>query len=290
MATTKPISLNYGSNSLTFDSMINSFYDHFKVVVANTSKLREEVYRIRHKVYCQELNYEAEENCWNGMEQDMYDGRSLHCLLQHRSSKIYAGCVRLILADPYASEATFPFEKFYRRSLKPNSLSPYRFGEISRLAITAEFRKRNVDQVESDLSSKESFTEDERRYFPLIALGLYLAATSLGQEAGLDSAFTLMEPRLARHLRRFGINCAQIGELVEFHGQRGLFQIALEEVLSSMSANTYKLFRTLSVDIRKSLISCTPNVLRHRAQRMYNAEPTSEKVTLYRQLAVLLGR
>jgi len=95
--------------------------------------------------------------------------------------------------------------------------------------------------------------QNERRYFPLIALGLYLAATSVAIELGLDSALTLMEPRLARHLKRFGIKFAQIGELVEFRGQRGLFQISREAALNGMNSSTYELFQMLRSEVKKSL-------------------------------------
>jgi len=260
------------SNPVAFDGISTQFLQHFKLVVANTPKLREEVYKIRYKVYCQELKYEPEENFPYDMEQDIYDQRSIHCLLMHLRSGLYAGCVRLVLPDPHKVEANLPYETVYDQNLQSNTmrlgdLPCGSFGEVSRLAVTADFRKRDVEGSTShQTSAKQSkAVENERRYFSLIALGLYLAATSVVQEFRLDGALTLMEPRLARHLRRFGINCHQVGELVEFHGQRGLFHMSLEAVLSSMNTNTQELFRVLRSEVNRSLTHSNPRLIHRRA-------------------------
>jgi N-acyl amino acid synthase of PEP-CTERM/exosortase system len=199
------------------------------------------------------------------MEQDVYDQRSIHCLLMHLRSGLYAGCVRLVLPEPHNNvEADLPYHRVYGQNSQVEMPKlerlPYgSFGEVSRLAVTADFRRRERDTEGSTIyqaSAKQiKLVESERRYFPLIALGLYLAATSFVQEYRLSGALTLMEPRLARHLRRFGINCRQVGELVEFHGQRGLFHMSLEAVLSSMDANTRELFQMICLEVKKSLLN-----------------------------------
>jgi len=260
MNTITPVDLNKDQFP-TLDSMMAHFYEHFKVVVANTHKLQEEVYKIRYQVYCQELGYELEEDCPNGMEQDIFDQRSVHCLLLHRASGHYAGCVRLVLPELHEGNTNLPFERVYGGVSESNikevkNLSRHSFGEVSRLAVTAEFRKRSGEAQTSHgvsaLASK-AVQNDEKRHFSLIAVGLYLAATSVAIELGLESALSLMEPRLARHLRRFGIEFHQIGEFIEFHGQRGLFQVSRSGVLDGMNNNSYKLFQLLSSDIKKSL-------------------------------------
>jgi len=228
------------SPSVQFNITPSDFCSQFKLVVANTPKLQAEVYKIRYKVYCQELGYEREEDCPNGMEQDIYDQHSIHCLLLHRKSAVYAGSVRLVLPDPHGVGMNLPFERFYGH-LHLRDLPYGSFGEISRLAVTANFRKQSK-QVES-----------ETRLFPLIPLGLYLAAISVGQEFNLDGAFALMQPRLARHLRRFGINYHQVGELIEFHGQRGLFHFSLQAVLSDLNPTSFNLLKALQTQVKGQL-------------------------------------
>lgn len=238
--------------------MTDQFRTKFQLVVANTPELLKEVHKIRYDVYCRELNYETPENCPSGMEQDIYDKRSIHCLLKHRSSGIYAGCVRIVLADPAHPEAPFPFENICRHSLDSDSieltkLPRYSFCEVSRLAVRSEFRKcQESIQMHKAFSGQSSLVHEERKHFPLIALGLYLAGISVALEFGVD-IFAMMEPRLSRHLRRYGFPSRQIGELVEHRGKRAPFQLFREAILKKLQPNTYELLQTIRSDIQRSL-------------------------------------
>ncbi len=232
--------------------MINLFHEHFQVVVANTPKLRKEVFKIRYRVFCQELNYERKSNHQDGMEQDIYDQRSIHCLLLHRASQQYAGCVRLIMADP-SSQASLPFEQVCRYSLSSCHSPQSYFCELSRLAVAVKFRQRLGYQPRAELTVEGSYSaQAEERLYPLIVPGLYLAAISLALDVGLDAIYALMQPRLASYLQQFGIRLRPIGELEEVHGQRRLFEISREAALSSINASTYEVFQKLRSDIRKS--------------------------------------
>lgn len=233
-------------------SISEAFDRYFELTIAATPAQLEDVYRIRYQVYCAELAYEREEDCPGGREQDEFDARAVHCLLRHKSSGAFAGTVRLVLADRNAPAAGFPFESFCYRSLNEqgqhllqrprNSL-----GEVSRLAVTAAFRKRRGEQSSAagipDLSGISAM---ERRSVPLIALGLCLAATSLGIQGGLDCIFAMMEPRLARHLRRFGIHFRQVGDLMEYHGTRGPFFISREQVLNELNPDVKELLEYIT--------------------------------------------
>jgi len=63
------------------------------------------------------------------------------------------------------------------------------------------------------------------RYFPFIAVALYFAATSIVRYHNIKYAVVMMETRLARLLKRSGINFIQLGETMDYHGQRALFYI-----------------------------------------------------------------
>ena len=258
-----------GAKSLLmeFQSISDQFNAQFSLVVANTPKLLEEVFKIRYQVYCQELHYEPIENFPDGMEKDIYDCRSLHCLLKHLKSGMYAGCIRLVLADPQDPEEAFPFEKVCRDALwrgqngqadKVSLLSamPLRSscGEVSRLAVRGEFRKRKGEfQTPTGVSWHQSLNdENERRGFPLIALSLCLAATSIALKSGTDPVYTLMEAKLERHLRRYGIPFQQVGDFVDHHGQRGTFMITREMVCNSLSSHLRDLLQTISSQIKMS--------------------------------------
>ena len=265
------------------------FLEHFMLLIADTPALQDEAYKIRYKVYCQELQYEKGENHPDGLERDVYDRRSIHCLLWHWKSNRYAGCVRLVLPDPRSPQEHLPFEAilpdkyswFHSASLR----FPYgSYGEISRLAITKEFRTRIHCALQFDSAiARQPDPNDDTQYFPLIPLGLYLAATSLAVEVGLDRVFALMEARLARHLRRFGITFEQVTDFFEFHGQRGVFQVTRTAALRGMHPGTKDLYHSLSFSVRRSLPESPFPVYRRR-------EKLSWLRKLLRQLIALAKR
>jgi N-acyl amino acid synthase of PEP-CTERM/exosortase system len=224
------------------NDIINQFFRHFRVVPAETIALLREAYRIRYEVYCRELGYERAEAHPDGMESDEHDRHSRHCLLQHRASGKFAGCVRLILQDPENPDALFPFESNCGHSLNRDIIDPARlprdsFGEVSRLTVTAAFRRRAGEKHDphGDVATRPSAAGADRRGFSHIAVGLYLAGAALGLRCGLSGVFVMMEPRLARHLQHYDIHFTPVGEIVDYHGRRGPFYISREHLLERLS-------------------------------------------------------
>jgi N-acyl amino acid synthase of PEP-CTERM/exosortase system len=241
---------------MTTPDIAATFHHFFKLVLADTAVLRNEVYRIRYQVYCQELHYEDAKAFPDGLEHDIYDDRSRHCLLLHRDSNTYAGCVRLVFNDNHDSSRILPFEAFcasslHRDALDPGALDRASFGEISRLAVPAKFRRRKKD-LESpvgEISDPNPEDSEDKRHFPSIALGLYLAAASIGLHAGLEGVFAMMEPRLARHLMRFGIQFQQIGDVVNYHGPRAAFYINRNMLFKKLRPEVLELLDTVRSDL-----------------------------------------
>src|SRR6185437_3065207 len=84
------------------------FSKYFRAVPALDDDLRRTVFGIRHAVYCEELGYEPVRD--DRLESDIFDQRSVHCLLQSVTSGEYVGCVRVVLADRINLEQPLPFE------------------------------------------------------------------------------------------------------------------------------------------------------------------------------------
>jgi len=82
-----------------------NFNQYFIMQPANTSCLLEDVFRLRYRVYCLELKWEAPND--TGLEIDQYDEYSSHYLIRHRASGEPAATVRLILQNPLG----FPIQK-----------------------------------------------------------------------------------------------------------------------------------------------------------------------------------
>ena len=216
------------------------------MIPATTDELRKKVYQLRHQVYCEELGYEPRRD--SGLEHDAFDARSIHCLLFHKPSQTYAGCVRLVLPDIQDSDEPLPFENSCGQSLEwnfdPAGETPREnYGEISRLAITANFRRRRSETGLDDEagSALEDLADSERRLFPSVAMGLYVAITAMGLNHGLDGVFAMMEPRLARQLRRFGIVFTQVGAQVEHRGVRAPFFIHRNDLFNTLKPHCREL-------------------------------------------------
>lgn len=236
---------------------INSvFHNYFRVTPADTEDLIKEVYKIRHQVYCEELEFEEQRK--NHLEFDEHDLHSIHCLLYHTPSQSYAGCIRLILCKDADPTAAFPFEKicgdpylgdFDELTDKPRTCH----GEISRLAITSNFRRRRGEADQPDGNGTEGMdtsSNDERRHFPSVGLGLYLAITAMGLKLGLDGVFAMMEPRLARQLRRFGFFFTQVGETTEHRGMRAPFFISRKALFDNLKPEYVDLLNDMQASIQ----------------------------------------
>lgn len=235
---------------MTEPSIATLFDSYFRVIPANSEELIKKVYNIRHQVYCEELGYEAQRA--NHLEFDDYDLRSIHCLLFHKPSQTYAGCIRLILADKHDPSTKFPLEHVCNEKLQwsfddPAGDARRKYGEISRLAITANFRRRRGESKFPDGGSEaiDDPDMDERRRFPSVALGLYVAITAMGLNQGLDGVFAMMEPRLARQLRRFGILFEQAGDPVEHRGIRAPFYISRDNLFNNLKPEFMELLHNI---------------------------------------------
>jgi N-acyl amino acid synthase of PEP-CTERM/exosortase system len=235
-------------------TLASTFRDYFQVLRADTDLLREVVFRIRYQVYCAELGFENPKEFPDRLERDAFDPISEHCLLRHRLSGEFAGCVRLIRRDSERSEPALPLELHCGESLNQTlmrklALDRTEYGEISRLAVPAQFRRRRGEAGDpiGKLSPPGSSTDN--RHLPLIPLGLYLAATSAGLQAGLEGVFAMMEPRLARHLRRFGFLFQQAGDVVDYRGERAAYYLSKQMLFEGLHPEIFGLLQGIHRDL-----------------------------------------
>lgn len=226
-------------------------------VVANTASLKEEVYRIRHNVYCEELKFEPLVE--NGLETDEFDAFSQYCLIQHLNSNAYAGTVRLV--TPKEAGQLLPIEKYCLDSISHDEFTPDKFDrnqicEISRLAVPAHFRRRAMDRFDgaaTGVINEATYSEAELRCFPFIAIGLYLSAASLAFNQGINHAFVMMEPRLARSMRFLGIKYIKIGPTIDYHGQRAPYYINAQILLKDLAPSFKYMLKDIQTQVQKQM-------------------------------------
>ena len=185
----------------------------FEIVPAFSDALKDEVYRIRHQVYCEELAFEPRRS--DGRERDEYDAHSLHLLIRSEQIGEFIGCTRLVRTRPKDPHYPLPFEKACAATLDRSIVDPARLprdsiGEISRLAVLARFRKRQGEENHATGLIQNFGTLPHQR-FPYILADLYLGTIELARLNGIDTLFVLTEERLARHLRMLGVKIQAIG-------------------------------------------------------------------------------
>ncbi len=200
-----------------------SFSRYFELVPALDAVAREQVFRVRHEVYCHDLGWEPERP--DGLETDAYDIQSVHCLLRHAVTGEPVGCTRLILADADPGHE-LPVEQSCRDTIDralidPRALPREQVGEVSRLAVVKAFRQRKGESESPGTVNEDDFMpRGALSRFPFIPVGLYMGAAAIAQRLGREYVLVLTEPRLAQHFSRIGFDIQRIGGPIEHRGQR----------------------------------------------------------------------
>ncbi len=236
--------------------LVSSYNRYFKVLRAETPELVQEALRIRFEVYCREFKFEDVNRHRDGMEKDAYDAFSDHCLLFHKPSSTFVGCVRLVQANPADPQAPFPFEDHCGHALRREIVDPATMrrestGEISRLAIRQEFRRRRGESVHPDGFGAvvNPVYRPDRRQVAQMVLGMSAAAAAVGLSNGLDSVFAMMEPRLARHLSLAGIKFTQVGDVIDYRGPRAAFHITRQGLYARLKPEVHALLDMITSDL-----------------------------------------
>jgi N-acyl amino acid synthase of PEP-CTERM/exosortase system len=236
------------------------FSKYFEVVPAVTSALRDEAFRIRHSVYCEDLQFEPTRS--HRRETDEFDAQSVHCLLRNVNTGEFAGCTRLIRTLPGDPQAALPFETactatLDRSIVDPRGLPRARIGEVSRLAVVAKYRRRKGEHGPAGGMLDNSFGEDSRPRFPYLLVGLYLGIIELALRHGIETIFVLTEPRLAGHFARLGVKVTQIGAPVEHHGLRVPSMMNCRAIVEGLNVVTRPLYQAIVRDVDRGLARAT---------------------------------
>jgi N-acyl amino acid synthase of PEP-CTERM/exosortase system len=232
-----------------------AFKQYFELAPALSDALRDEVYRIRHQVYCEELQFEPVRP--DRKEYDEYDRHSLHLLIRSIKTGQFVGCTRIVRARPEEQSYPLPFEKtcaatLDRSIVDPAGLPRDTIAEISRLAVIAQFRRRKEDEKKPISIADKDFGTPAQPRFPYIPVGLYLGTIELARLNGIDTLFVLTEPRLANHFRKFGVNIKTIGGPVEHRGQRIPSMMMTRGVLDNLWAIFRPLYRTIAEQVAQN--------------------------------------
>jgi N-acyl amino acid synthase of PEP-CTERM/exosortase system len=182
--------------------------------------LLNEVYKLRYKVYCDEWGFEKPEDHPSGIEKDEFDDHSVHFIARRKSDNLIIGTIRLI---KYSAKG-FLIEQHCQIDADLSAFDKTRFGELSRLAVSKEYRKRTTDAAYEgkivDDAAIDNMYGGSRRMENDIVLGLYKCIYRECLEGGQDYLLAVMAKGLYLLLRRVGIIFEPIGPTQNYHGLR----------------------------------------------------------------------
>lgn len=229
-----------------------TFSRYFEIVPALSEALKDHVYAIRHRVYCEELAYESARP--DRRERDEYDARSLHLLIRSVQTDEYIGCTRLIRPAAEPPDDVLPFEQVCagaldRSIVDPASLPRQTIAEVSRLAVIGTFRRRKGEERSVLPLSEQDFGTPAQPRFPYIPIGLYLATVELARLNGIETLFVLTDERLASHFSKLGVELRTIGRPVQHRGVRIPSMMSTHAILESLRPILQPLYRAIASDL-----------------------------------------
>jgi N-acyl amino acid synthase of PEP-CTERM/exosortase system len=217
---------------------------HFRKIPKD-DPLINEVYRLRYKVYCEEWGFEkAADHPW-GLETDEYDPYSVHMGAFSQESGQLIGTIRIILN----SELGFPIEKHCLFDTDLHWLNRDRVAEISRLAVSKEYRRRAVDnlmyndgQLAADHREMILKLQEKRKQEFYIIMGLYTCMYLESIKMGLTHWYAVMARGLRILLKRMNIQLLPIGPEVYYHGLRIPYLGVIDEIVNKVSNEKAEFF------------------------------------------------
>lgn len=200
---------------------METVYFRFEEVVLGTPAY--ELYlEFRYEIFCKELQRIAPSSCplsSNGrpMETDQYDPHSRHFMAYHKATGNSAASARVILPNPIGLNVTPRY--IIDRPLPYPDATDDNTGEISRMAIAPQFRRRQEDRdkpfqgdPEPEMSCQP---EINRRRQPELVLGIYREIYLLCQQENIRYCMAAMDNRFSRLLNTLGFPCVPVGPVNE---------------------------------------------------------------------------
>jgi len=246
----------------------STFKQYFEIVPALSDALKDEVFRIRHQVYCEDLAFEPRR--LDKRESDEFDVQSLHLLIRSVRTHQFIGCTRIIRVRPDDPQQLLPFERSCAETIDRSIVDPARLtrssiAEVSRLAVISPYRRRKGESKTALSMSDTDFVMIGHPRFPFIPVALYLGTVELARLHGIETLFVLTEPRLASHFKRLGVEIQTIGATVEHRGRRIPSMMSTSAILKNLRMIFRPLYRTIAKEVAAGLTDTSARVTLERS-------------------------
>ena len=195
----------------------------------------QDIFRLRYQVYVNEWAFETADDHPSGLESDQYDEHSVHFYARCKSEDKVIGTARVILN----SELGFPISKHFDLDTQHEGVESSRIGEISRLAVSKEYRRRAIDRAifgtgNFDPGHIPRYMDDgrdaHRHCEHELIRGLYLSIYSDSKRMGLTHWYAVMAKGLYIILKRWGILFKQVGPAKDYHGIRAPYLVSIDSL------------------------------------------------------------
>jgi len=233
-------------------------YGKFKFGLVEDKDVLKDTFRLRHEVYVEEFGFEKKGDHPNGLETDDYEEESIHFACLNENDSV-VGTIRLVLN----SNKGFPIEHAVKTSFVGKKPDRSKIGEISRLTVSRDLRRRKEDGmygVESYLKEKEggvlpddgSIPEEmQGRKNPIIVLGLYQVMYHESKRLGITHWYMITEKKLFYALKKYGFIFHQIGDTVEYHGERTPYLGIIEQIENTLIENNPDMLKIMLTGLEK---------------------------------------
>lgn len=178
------------------ESLFDSISQEYKIIVCTTPELIRQAQTIRHKVYCEEKKFEAQNTDFT--ESDPFDKESIHLIAYDRKTAEPVGTVRVI----YSKELPV-YDYLYDKKEDFNKLDGIRV-ELSRLAILPQNRSQSSTRL---------------------AVGLFYASSYVAvRSLKCTHVYAFMTRGLNASIKRLGFRPKKLSESIEMNGARNIYE------------------------------------------------------------------
>jgi N-acyl amino acid synthase of PEP-CTERM/exosortase system len=239
--------------------LCEGFRSRFEIVPATSDALVEQVHRVRHRVYCEDLGFEAIRP--DARERDAYDDHAVQLLLRKAGEGAPIACARIVRPDQSNPSCPLPFERLCAASLDRSIVDPALLprstvAEVSRLAVISEFRRRKGEALQPAPLSEGDFGAEISPRFPYIPVSLFFGIVAIAGIHGIESLLMLTEPRLATLFAKLGVTVRQIGSPIEHRGLRIPSMMLVREIVRDLNTSCRPLYLELMDEVASTLRTC----------------------------------
>lgn len=222
----------------------------------NFEHILESIYRLRYQVYVNEWGFENPEDHPSGLEKDDYDLISRHIYAHSVANDNVIGTARLIMPSEFLLPLQQNFDCDESLFNNPN----HRIAEISRLAISKDYRRRAIDHVIFNLGScytvelekhrenMQNIEEERRKFEHELVRGIYLMIYRESIRLQLTHWCAVMARGLSIILSRWGISFEKVGPEKEYHGIRAPYLLSLQELEKNLAQKNPELLQQAQMD------------------------------------------